>query len=358
MENSQILAIITETHETQIALYQNTNLLFLRMIKHPDSDLQKFDSIYDQLEYRTEHILDELNNADIDLNKIELIMARGGLLKPIHSGIYQVNENMKNDLKDSQFGTHSINLGGLIADRLLETISAAKAFIADPVAVDELDDIARYTGLPSLKHESVFHALSQKATARRHAKISLKNYEDLNLLVAHLGEGISIGAHRKGKVVDVNQTFDGGGPFSLVRSGTLPVGTLVKLAFSGKYNEQQMLDLLRNKSGMLAHTGTADLYTIEKRVNQGDPKVTALFEAMAYQVAKYIGFMSPVLKGKIDGILLTGELAHSKKFINLIIERISFIAPVFVYPGECLCEALAAIGLEYLKGEIEVQQYK
>jgi len=358
MENELILTIKPELLDTKIAIYQNTDLFFLKPIKHDRENLKKFKKITDQYQYRSKVIVDELDMAEIKVDQIRVVIARGGMVKPIKSGVYIVNEKLKHDLINSPVGEHSANLGGLIADDIAGILPHARAFIADPVVVDEMDDIARFSGLPGIKRKSIFHALNQKAVARKYAKSVMKKYEDLNLIIVHLGEGISIGAHQKGKVIDVNQAFDGEGPFSLERSGSLPMTDLVRMCFSGDYSQEQIFNIIRNEGGIYAYLGTSNAYEIEQKIEEGDKEAIMVLEAMAYQVSKYIGSMYPVLKGEVDAILLTGDIAHNKWFNNQIKERVTQIAPVYIYPGECIAEALAMNALMVLKGEMEVLEYK
>jgi butyrate kinase len=279
------------------------------------------------------------------------------MLKPISSGVYLVNEAMKLDLHEHPIKEHASNLGGLIADDIARSLPNAKAYIADPVVVDELDEIARVAGHPLFKRISIFHALNQKAIARQHAKSIMKRYEDLNLIVVHMGGGITTGAHYKGRVIDVNQGLDGEGPFSPERSGTLPTGDLVRFCFSGQYTEKEVTKMVVGNGGIVAHLGTNSAYEAEQNAQNGDEKAKFILEAMAYQVAKSIGSMVPVLKGEVDAILLTGGVAHSKWITNLIIERVYKFAPVYIYPGEDEMRALAFNGLMVLKGEVEVKEY-
>jgi butyrate kinase len=249
-------------------------------------------------------------------------------------------------------------LGGLIAWDIAKTLPNAKAYITNPVVVDELEDIARISGHPLLPRRSIFHALNQKAVARQHAKSILKKYEDLNLIVVHLGGGITVGAHKKGRVVDVNQGLDGDGPFSPERSGTLPVGDLVRLCFSGRYSEKEVLKMITGKGGLVAYLGTNSAYEVEQKVAAGDQKAKLIYDAMAYQVAKEVGAMAAVLGCEVDGILITGGIAFDKYFVNQIISRIHRIAPVHIYPGEDEMKALAMNGYRVIKGEAEVMQYE
>lgn len=357
-ENIRILAINPGSTSTKIAVYQNAKPLFLKTLKHSTRELEGFDKITDQYEYRKRMIYQELEQAEIRLNLIRAVVGRGGLVKPIPSGVYRVNEAMKKDLRRSPLGEHASNLGGLIADDIAKALPDAEAFIADPVVVDELSNLARYSGHPDFERVSIFHALNQKAVARSHAKSIMRQYEELNLIVVHLGGGISVGAHQKGKVIDVNQALDGDGPFSPERTGTLPVGALIKAAFSGKYTLEQMKKMVKGNGGLAAYLQTNDAYEAELRAADGDAKAKEVFEAMAYQVAKEVGAMSAVLHGEVDGILITGGIANSKWFVNLIIERVHKIAPAHVYPGEDEMRALATNGLLVLKGEVEPKEYK
>lgn len=357
MEQISILTIKPEFTQTKIGIYQNGTLIFLKKIVHPFETVQSFAKNTDQYLFRADAIMKEIGHADVDVHSIKVIMARGGLLRPIASGIYEVNQRMMDDLVNSPVGKHSVNIGGLIAHELTKRLPDSKAYIADPAVVDELDDLARYTGWPSVKRKSIFHALNHKYIARKFASAQQKKYEDLNLIVAHLGDGISIGAHKKGKVVDVNQTFDGEGPFSLERAGTIPTFDLVKMCYSGTYTEDQMLAKIRYEGGVYAYLGSSSYYELEKAEQQKNEQVLTIFEAMAYQVSKYIGYMSPVFIEPIDAILITGTIANNKWFINKVIERVRKIAPVHIYPGEEVLDALAMNGWMIIKGETEIKEY-
>ncbi len=356
--NTRILVINPGSTSTKIAIFQQEKVIFLKTIKYSPDRLKKYSRITDQVEYRKEVIFEELKDADIPLESIDAVIGRGGLVKPIDSGVYRINEEMKKDLLECKRGEHASNLGGLVAADIADMLPSAVAFIADPVVVDELDPLARYSGHPDFERRSVFHALNQKAIARSHANSIMKKYEDLNLIVAHLGGGITVGAHRKGRVVDVNQGLDGDGPFAPERSGSLPMAAVLKAAFSGKYIYEELYSMIVGKGGMMAYLGTNDAYLAEREAKDGDEKSREVLEAMAYQVAKEIGAMSTVLKGEVDGILITGGIANSKWFCNLIIERVYRIAPVHIYPGQDEMGALAANALLALNGDIEIKEYK
>ncbi len=352
-----ILAINPGSTSTKIAVYDGEIPVFIKNIQHPSEELEKFDKITDQFQFRKNLILTQLEEAEIPLSDIKVVVGRGGLLKPIESGVYEVNEAMIHDLRNSPLGEHASNLGGLIANDIAHSDNNAKAYIANPVVVDEMDDIARYAGHPKFKRISIFHALNQKAVAREHAKSIMKTYEKLNLIVVHLGGGITVGAHRKGRVVDVNQGLDGEGPFSPERSGTLPVGALVRLCFSGDYTQKEIMKMVKGEGGMAAYLGTNSAYDVEKRAGSGDKEAKEVLEAMAYQVSKEVGAMSAVLKGDVDGILITGGVANSKWFVNLVVERVHKIAPTHVYPGEDEMRALAFNGLRIIRGEADLKVY-
>ena len=358
MEEELILTINPGSTSTKIAVFRNTREIFLKNIKHSCQELSQFENITDQYEFRRNIVLQELENASINVNNISVIVGRGGLVKPIASGVYEVNEALIKDLRIGVLGQHASNLGGLIADNIARSIPNAKAYIADPVVVDEMEPIARISGHPHFERISVFHALNQKAIARQHAKSLTKSYEEMNLIVAHLGGGISVGAHCKGKVVDVNQALDGEGPFSPERSGSLPAGALVDLCFSGQYTREEIRRMITGGGGYAAYLGTNDAYEVEKKASAGDQKAALLHEAMAYQVAKEIGAMGTVLKGEVEAILLTGGIAYGKPFCDLVIERVRHIAPVFVYPGEDEMRALAMNGLMVVKGELQPKIYQ
>jgi len=355
---ARILAINPGSTSTKIAVYEGEMPVFLKNIKHSQEQIAAFDKITDQFSFRKNLILQQLKEAEIDLDSIRIIVGRGGLMKPIESGVYLVNAKMLKDLRSCIYGSHASNLGGLIADDIAKSLPSANAYIANPVVVDEMEDIARFTGHPKFKRKSIFHALNQKAVARQHAKSIMRVYEDLNLIVVHLGGGITIGAHRKGRVIDVNQGLDGEGPFSPERSGTLPVGELVRLCFSGKYTEKEVMNMIVSQGGLVAYLNTNSAYDAEALAFEGNETASLVLQAMAYQVAKEIGAMSTVLRGEVDGILITGGVANSKWFVNLIAERVHKIAPTHIYPGEDEMRALAFNGLRILKGETEAKEYR
>ncbi|MFH0892971.1 MAG: butyrate kinase [Bacteroidota bacterium] len=353
----KVLAINPGSTSTKIAVFENYKLFFLKSIKHSVEDLKQFKRIADQYEFRKNIVLNELKEANVDIASIDAVVGRGGLVKPIKSGVYEVNDALQKDLHKGVQGEHASNLGGLIAFDIATMVGDLKAYIADPVVVDELDELARISGHPLFERRSIFHALNQKAIAKSHAKFLGQRYEDLNLVVVHLGGGISVSAHRKGRVIDTNQALDGDGPFSPERSGTLPVNQLVSLCFSGEYSQDDIMDMIRGKGGLTAYLGTNNAAEVEDRIKNGDKKAELIYEAMAYQVSKLIGSMATVLKGEVHGILITGGIAYDEEFVKWIRERVQFMAPVFVYPGEDEMKALAMNGLAVLKGEIIPEIY-
>ncbi len=357
METVYILAINPGSTSTKIAVYADTTPIFIQTLRHSSEELAPYELVTDQFNFRKELILKELEGAEIPLNQIKVVMGRGGLLKPVESGIIAVDEKMVHDLESCAYGEHASNLGGLISYDLANSLPNAKAYISNPVVVDELDDLARLSGHPLLPRRSIFHALNQKAVAHEHAKSIMRKYEDLNLIVVHLGGGITVGAHKKGRVVDVNQGLDGDGPFSPERTGTLPVGDLVKLCFSGNYTQKEIMKMIKGEGGLVAYLGTNSAYDVEQRIIAGDKEAKYIYDGMAYQIAKEVGGMVAVLHSDVDGILITGGIAHDKYFVNQIISYVHRMAPVHVYPGEDEMRALAMNGLRLILGEVEARAY-
>ncbi len=357
MDAVTILAINPGSTSTKIAVYHNLKPVFQKSIRHTIDELEKFDKVTHQFEFREKVILDELSDAGIEISDINLIAGRGGFLKPISSGVYEVNDRMLEDLRNNLMGEHASNLGGILAYEIAKVIPGAKAYITDPVVVDEFDDMARYSGHPDFQRVSIFHALNQKAIARGYAKNIGRDYEDLNLIVVHLGGGISVGVHSKGRVIDANQALDGDGPFSPERSGTLPLGRVIDACFSGEFTKKEMRAKIVGKGGLVAYLGSNSAQEAEMRIKKGDKKAAEAFEAMAYQVAKEIGAASTVMKGQVDAILLTGGIAYSDLFIQYLTFRIAWIAPVRVYPGEDEMRTLAQNILMVHKGEMETKEY-
>ena len=330
METYRILAINPGSTSTKIAIYDNEKEVFETTLRHSNEEIDMYDKIADQYDFRKNVILKVLSDNEINLTKLSAVVGRGGLLKPIKGGTYAVNDAMLQDLKDSPLGEHASNLGGMIAHEIALQLNIP-SFIVDPVVVDEMHEVARLSGMPEIKRVSIFHALNQKAVARRYAQEQNKGYEELNLIVAHLGGGISVGAHEKGRVIDVNNALDGEGPFSPERSGGLPVGDLAKMCFSGKYTHSDIKKMIKGIGGLVAYLGTNDGRDVVKMIDAGDSNAKLIFEAMAYQVAKEIGSCAAVLKGNVDAIILTGGLAYGELLTGWIKERVAFLAPVTVF---------------------------
>lgn len=352
----KILAINPGSTSTKIAVYENKDLLFKKSILHNSDLISTFDKIITQYQFRKEAILDTLKEENIDLNSFDAIVGRGGMFKPIQSGTYLVNDVMVEYVKEAPRGEHASNLGCVLAKELADSINKP-SYIVDPVSVDEMEDIARYTGMPEIKRQSLFHALNQKAVALKASKKLNKNYRELNLIVAHLGGGISVGAHKKGRVIDVNNALDGDGPMSPERSGTVPMGPLYKMAFSGKYSLKDIKRKNYGNGGIVAYLGTNDGFEFEKRIEAGDKEAAFIIEVMCYQIAKEIGACSTVLKGEVDAIVITGGLAFNPHIINLIKERVSFISQILIFPGEDEMESLAYGALRVLNGEEKYKEY-
>jgi len=352
-----ILVINPGSTSTKFALFEESTSLFELTLTHTAEELSGFEKITDQFQFRRDLIVWELAYRKTDLSRIAAIVGRGGLVKPIESGIYEVNEKMIEDLKAGLLGQHASNLGGLIAHEISLTLQNTKAYIVDPVVVDELQPVARLSGHPEIERISIFHALNQKAVARAYAVSVNKKYEGLNLIVAHLGGGISVGAHRKGKVVDVNNALHGDGPFSPERSGGMPSGQLADLCFSGRFTHPEIKAMITGKGGMVAYLGTNSFKDVCRMSETGNQKASLVIEAAAYQIAKEIGAMAAVLNGKVDAIIITGGLAFQDSFVAKIKSMISFLGTVSVYPGEDEIKSLAYNGLLALDGKIVPKIY-
>ena len=354
--SKRILAINPGSTSTKIAVYEDENPVFTHTMQHSPTELAHFNRVADQYEWRRELILKELAKNGIDIRQLDAVIGRGGILRPVESGVFAVNDAMVYDLQHAE-NQHASNLGGLIARHIGDSIGVP-SFIADPVVVDEMIPYARITGVPELPRESIFHALNQKAIARRYAKENESRYDELNLIVCHMGGGITVSAHRGGKVIDTTNALNGCGPFSPERSGTLPPGPLIKLCFSKKYTEAELQKLVHGRGGLVAHLGTTSIPEILDRVDRGDLHAMLIIRAMCYSIAKEIGAMAAALCGNVDAILITGGIAHSKRITDYIAGHCNFIAPIYVYPGENELLALAMNALGVLRGELEVKVYE
>lgn len=350
----KILVINPGSTSTKLALYENNTTIWSTGAHHPVKELATFQHINEQYAYRLDFIRKQLKKGGIT-PKFDAIIARGGLLKPTPGGVYRINEKMKNDLIHSEH-EHACNLGALLAEKLAEECQCP-AFIADPEVVDELQPEARLTGIPEIRRISIFHALNSKAVSRRYAESVNRRYEDMNLIVAHLGGGISVSAHRKGKVIDTNNALNGDGPFTPERAGTIPADQLVELCFSGKYTLKQLKKMLNGKGGLTAHLGNNDMVSIAARAEAGEEPDKSVLDAMLYTVAKQIGAMYVTLLGQADAIIITGGIAHSRYCASTLSRQIDYLAPVVLMPGEDEMGALASNALGALKGELPIQEY-
>ena len=341
---------------TKIGVFEDETLLFEETLRHTTEEIAQFPTIVDQKDFRKKIITDLLASKNFDMKSLNMVVGRGGMLKPIPGGTYAVTDELLHDLVIGKQGQHASNLGGILAREIGDSLGIP-SFIVDPVVVDELAPVARFSGVPELPRTSVFHALNQKAVAKRYAKEIGKPYESLRLIVVHMGGGVSVGAHLYGKVVDVFNALDGDGAFSPERAGAVPSGALIKMCFSGKYTEKEVYSKIVGKGGFNAYLGTNDMREVTKRANAGDEAAKAAKEAFLYQVSKNIGSMACVLYGKVDQIILTGGIAYGADVCAAIQERCGFIAPFTVYPGEDELLALAQGGLRVLRGEEEAKQY-
>lgn len=341
---------------TKIGVFEDETLLFEETLRHPTEEIAKYASIIDQKDFRKDIIVNFLQEKNCDIKSFDVIVGRGGLLKPIPGGTYAVSDALLADLKAGVQGQHASNLGGILAREIGDEIGAP-SYIVDPVVVDELTEVARISGMPELPRRSIFHALNQKAVARRYAKEQGVKYEDLNLIVIHMGGGVSVGAHQKGQIVDVNNILDGEGAFSPERAGTVPVGDLIKLCFSGKYTEKEVYKKICGNGGYNAYLGTNDARDVEKMAKEGDHKAQVVLDAFYYQLAKDAGAMAAVLCGKVDQIILTGGIAYSPLTRQKLEERLGFIAPFTVYPGEDELLALVQGALRVMNGEEAAKEY-
>ncbi len=352
----KILILNMGSTSTKVAIYSNLDEQLKVSVKHSPEELSKFQQIWDQKEFRKSIIRRILKDNGYKLTDFDAISCRGGVMKPTPSGIYLLNEKMIKDIQSEKYGIHPTNVGNVIAYELGKE-AGIPVIIADPPVSDELCELARFSGIKEIKRISKYHALNQKRAARLVSKRLNRRYEELNMIVVHLGGGISVGAHKNGKVIDVNNALDGDGPFSPESSGGLSVGDLVKMCFSGKYTIKDMLIKIRGKGGLMSYLGTNNALEVERRIKNGDKYAALVYEAMAYQVAKEIGAAATVLKGKADCIVLTGGMANSERFTTWIKERVEFIAPIYIVPGENEMLSLAENTIRYLSGEVSPNQY-
>ena len=364
-----ILVINPGSTSTKMAVYQDEKPILLRNITHTADELAHFDAITEQQDFRRQLVLDELQRSDIPL-AFDAVIGRGGLVKPISGGVYEINPRMVEDtLHGCVMHNHACNLGCLIAYEIAGEINTAsangmssstlcRAFIADPGVVDELSPLARISGSPLMPRIAIWHALNQRAIARRFARGIGKEYEDLNLIICHLGGGISVAAHEHGRAIDANNALDGEGPFSPERAGSLPAADLIRLCFSGRYTEKQLLKRIAGQAGLTAHLGTNNMREVLQRIAQGDEQAHLIVDAMLYHTAKQIAAEGAVLCGQVDAVLLTGGMAHNDYIVSELRHRIAYLAPVYVFPGENEMEALALNALAVLQGKRVAKVYE
>lgn len=349
MNIQRILVINPGSTSTKVAMYVGEEAIFSEVLRHSDRELSLFSQVMEQEEYRQTLIQATLDQHGLQVSTLTAVIGRGGLTRPLAGGVYAIDEAMLDDLRSCRFGVHASNLGAILAYGLAAP-AGLPSFIADPVVVDELAPLARFSGHPDIQRRSVFHALNHKATARRCAQELGRPYEQLRLVVAHLGGGISIGAHCLGQVVDVNNALDGDGPFSPERSGGLPVGSVVDWCFTSGVTRQDVQQRILGQGGLRAYLNTANGLEVHRRIMAGDQVAHIVMQAMVYQIAKEIGAMAVVLQGQIDAIILTGGLAYDQRLIEQIQERVDFLGPIFVYPGEDEMLALAQAAFRVLEG--------
>ena len=352
----RLLVLNPGSTSTKIAVFDNDRELKKSTIKHPPGEIRKFRSIWEQYDYRKQKVLDWIRENDYGLDEFDAVVSRGGTIKPVPSGIYLISMEMLEDMKSGRYGNHACNVGCRINYDLGKELNIPSITV-DPPVTNELMEIATYTGLPQIRRKASFHVLNQKAIARKLAADLNKKYEDTDCIIVHLGGGISVGTHSRGRILDANNALDGDGPFSPERAGDLPAGDLIKLCFSGQHSEVEMLKMISGGGGLLAHLGTTDGLVIEERINNGDTKAKEVIEAMAYKVSREIGAASAALYGRVEAIALTGGLAHWGRLVGLIKERIEFLAPVYVYPGEDEMKSLSQGALRYLRGEEKCKEY-
>jgi butyrate kinase len=351
-----ILAINVGSTSTKVAFYRDSERLVQESITYSAADLSRYEGLGDQLPLRAEGLRKFIEKNAIDMSKVDLVISRGGLGKPGPAGAYSIDERMCDDLMQGRYGKHPSALGPAMALGLARQYGMP-AVVIDPPSTDEFQPLARLSGLPEIERKSAFHALNQKAAARKAARQINKRYEEVNFVVAHLGGGITIGAHEKGIVIDCTHGLNEG-PFTPERAGALPTQDLLDLAQSGRVSPKDLSRKLVGQGGLAAYLGTSNAVEVEEAVKKGDAKAVLVYQAMAYQIAKDIGAMAAVLGGKVDGVVLTGGLAHSEMLTGWVKQRTGFISPIFVFPGEDEMEAMAEGSLRILRGEEKPREYQ
>ena len=341
---------------TKIGVFEDETLLFEETLRHSTEEIGRYATIVDQKDFRKQIILDLLKEKNFDINSLNMVVGRGGMLKPIPGGTYAVSDDLLHDLEIGRQGQHASNLGGILAREIGDSIGVP-SYIVDPVVVDELEDISRVSGVPELPRTSVFHALNQKAVAKRYAKEIGKPYNSLNLVVVHMGGGVSVGAHKEGRVIDIFNALDGDGAFSPERAGAVPSGALIKMCFSGKYTEAEVYKKICGNGGFNAYLGTNDMRDVDRMVEEGNKDAALYRDAFIRQVAKDIGSQACVLEGKVEQIIVTGGIAYDKYVVDGLKKACEWIAPFTVYPGEDELLALVQGGLRVINGEEQAMVY-
>lgn len=353
----KILAINPGMISTKVGVFNDEELVMHATLNHPFEELCRYPFIMDEFDYRKEKVLEELKRQNIDLQDFDVVVGRGGLVKPIEGGVYELNDKVIEDTRHPRLH-HACNLGSLMALSIAREIEGCRAFTVDPGVVDELDDVARITGLPEMPHQTIWHALNQREIAKRYCKEHGVKYEEQDLIVCHMGSGISFAMHHHGRAIECSNALSGDGPFSPSRAGMLPTVQLVQLCYSGKYTEKEMLRKINGHSGLTAHLGTNDVREVERRIAEGDEKARLVLDAMIYSIARWLASLAPATNGHVDAIILTGAIAHSQYVTDGLKRRIGFLAPVYIYPGEDELTALAMNVLRAMRGEQEIKVYK
>lgn len=357
MDECMLLLINTGSTSTKIGISKGRKLIYKEVVHHRLSEFRGIVQITDQYPIRMKVINEIIARSGVDPAKLSAVVGRGGVLKPISGGVWIIDEAMLKDLRDPKTNQHASNLSGIIAYKISRELKIP-AYTVDPIVVDEMDPVAKVTGLPEISRRSIFHALNQRATARRAAGELGREYREVDLIVAHLGGGISVGAHKRGRVVDVNNGLNGDGPFSPERCGSIPVSDLIALCFSGKYSEQDLQVMVRQGGGLKAYFGTTNTQKIEAKAASEGGRYKLIFEAMAYQISKEIAALGAVFGGVVDGVVITGGLANSPLMVSLITDRIGYLGRLFVYPGEDELEALRDGVLRVIEGSESPQEYE
>ena len=362
-----LLVVNTGSTSTKIAVYDSGEKLFEKNLTHTAEEISQYGSVMDQTPMRRDAIIDFLYEKGVALESIDIAMARGGLITPIRTGVYEVNQDMRDALMAAKEGAHACNLSALIADDIAVMVNEAReakgmearcrAFIADPPMADEMLPEVKVGGLPEFPRRTLFHALNSRAMVRRYARGVGKTNKEVTVIVAHMGGGSSVSLHRNGLVIDTNDALGGDGPISPERAGSVPAFPLVEKCFSGKWTKEQIKKRLVGRGGAVAYFGTNDLREVAARANAGETECDTFLRGYCVSVAKYIASLSAVVCGEVDAIILTGGIAHNAAIVEDITRRVRFIAPVEVYAGENELESLAENGYGILAGEFEIKYY-